>query len=47
MTYADFIERKRRFIGCELKPSYWKVACDNLRDAESLANQGSLFDRSA
>jgi DNA modification methylase len=31
------VERGRRFIGCELKPSYWRVACDNLRKAESLA----------
>ena len=25
----------RRFIGCELKESYWKVACKNLVEAES------------
>jgi DNA modification methylase len=24
----------RRFIGCELKPSYWASACDNLHKAE-------------
>lgn len=24
----------RKFIGCELKPSYFRVACRNLRDAE-------------
>lgn len=28
------IQQGRRFIGCELKPSYWKTACDNLRVAE-------------
>ena len=28
------IRHNRRFIGCELKPSYFKVACANLRDAE-------------
>ena len=31
----------RRFIGCELKPSYWRVAARNLRDATA---QGDLFD---
>lgn len=25
----------RRFIGCELKESYWRVACENLRAAEA------------
>lgn len=37
---------KRKFIGIELKPSYWKVACDNLRAAEGLAGgvgQMALF----
>lgn len=24
----------RKFVGCELKESYWKVACDNLKRAE-------------
>lgn len=33
----------RRSIGCELKPSYWQVAVDNMRKAENLARQGSLF----
>lgn len=33
----------RRFLGCELKPSYWATACTNLRDAENLAKQGALF----
>jgi len=28
------VKHNRRFIGCELKPSYWKTACDNLRTAE-------------
>lgn len=28
------IRHNRRFVGCELKPSYFKVACENLRDAE-------------
>lgn len=34
----------RQFIGCELKPSYWQTACSNLRSAENLAKQSSLFD---
>lgn len=34
----------RKFVGCELKPSYWQTACGNLRDAEVLANQGTLFE---
>ena len=36
--------RGRRFVGCELKPSYWKVACDNLRHAETLADTPTLLD---
>jgi DNA modification methylase len=24
----------RRFVGCELKPEYWQIACKNLKDAE-------------
>jgi hypothetical protein len=31
----------RRFIGSELKPSYWKVAIENLKDAKKLT--GDLF----
>jgi hypothetical protein len=37
---------KRKFIGIELKPSYWRVACDNLRAAENLSGgvgQMALF----
>ncbi len=33
----------RRFIGSELKPSYFRVAASNLADAEKEANQTSLF----
>lgn len=36
--------RKRRFVGCELKPSYWHSAVLNLRKAEYEANMPSLFD---
>ncbi len=28
------VQKGRRFIGIELKPEYWRVACDNLRAAE-------------
>ena len=38
---------KRRFVGCELKRSYWKSACDNLRRAEFEAKQPTLFDLAA
>lgn len=34
----------RRFIGCELKPSYWQTAVGNLRTAEAEANALKLFD---
>lgn len=33
----------RKSIGCELKPSYWRTACSNMREAENLARQGQLF----
>lgn len=35
----------RRFIGCELKPSYWRQAVANLQDAERQATAPSLFDQ--
>ena len=28
------VRHNRKFVGCELKPSYFRVACRNLRDAE-------------
>lgn len=34
----------RRFIGVELKPSYWATACKNLEKAEAEASLPSLFD---
>lgn len=37
----------RRFIGAELKESYWRSAIENLRTAESERNQTSLFDLAA
>lgn len=38
------VKHGRRFIGCELKPSYWSTAIDNLRRAEQEAAIPSLFD---
>lgn len=37
----------RRFIGCELKPSYWRQAVTNLRAIESEITAPSLFDGAA
>lgn len=37
------IEMSRRFEGDELKESYWKQACANLRNAENLMEQDTLF----
>jgi DNA modification methylase len=34
----------RSFIGCELKPSYWKAAVANLKRAEADADTATLFD---
>ena len=34
----------RRAIGCELKPSYWRTAVDNLTRLESEMAEPSLFD---
>lgn len=35
--------RGRKFIGAELKESYWRAACRNLAAAEAKAGEGSLF----
>lgn len=37
------VQRRRRFVGIELKKSYWDQACANLRNAESAAEQTTLF----
>ena len=39
------VRHNRRFIGCELKPSYFRVAVRNLRDAElsRIQKDGDLF----
>lgn len=39
------IELGRKFVGAELKPSYWRQAVDNLRAAERARDTGTLFDR--
>ena len=33
----------RQFVGCELKPSYWKAAVGNLTQAEAAASRTTLF----
>jgi DNA modification methylase len=38
------LQQGRQFVGCELKPSYWKAAVANLRHAEYEAHAPSLFD---
>ncbi|RTL09529.1 MAG: site-specific DNA-methyltransferase [Acidimicrobiia bacterium] len=40
------VETGRRFVGCELKPSYWQTAVRNLRAAEHRANAETLFGAS-
>jgi adenine specific DNA methylase Mod len=37
------VKMGRRFVGAELKSSYWGQACRNLRSAEN-AQHGGLFD---
>lgn len=38
------LKHGRKFIGCELKESYWRSAVSNLRDAESESSQATLFN---
>lgn len=37
------VKHGRRFVGCELKPSYWQTACEYLADAEREATMPDLF----
>jgi DNA modification methylase len=37
------VKMGRRFIGSELKESYWKQACNNLKNAESMSIETDLF----
>jgi DNA modification methylase len=41
------LKHGRRFWGCELKESYWRVACRNLAAAKPAAPQPSLFDEAS
>lgn len=41
------VEQGRRFVGCELKPSYWRTAVDNLREAEERTTAPTLLDHLA
>lgn len=41
------ILQKRRFVGCELKPSYWQSAVKNLQLAQHQRDLPSLFDEGA
>lgn len=38
------VQKGRKFVGIELKPSYWRTAVNNLRAAENEAALPSLFD---
>jgi DNA modification methylase len=42
--YVSLLQ-KRRFVGCELKPSYWTTAVKNLQQAEAEASAPTLFDQ--
>lgn len=37
------LQHGRRFVGIELKPEYWQVACRNLAEAERKQNEQDLF----
>lgn len=37
------IKTDRKFVGVELKPSYYRIACKNLRTAEAKQQEKSLF----
>ena len=39
----EALKLNRRFIGMELKESYWRQAVENLKHAETLANSQTLF----
>lgn len=41
------VKHGRRAIGCELKPSYWRTAVDNLTNLEAALSQATLFDGAA
>jgi hypothetical protein len=37
------VKMGRRFLGAELKPSYWKQAALNLKEAQRIRNENTLF----
>lgn len=41
------LQQRRRFVGCELKPSYWRTAVTNLRSVEASTTEPALFDLGA
>lgn len=41
------VQHGRQFVGCELKPSYWRTAVENLKQAERLTDTLPGLDRSA
>lgn len=41
------VKRGRRFVGIELKPSYWRTACQNLADLEAEMAIPTLLDGAA
>jgi DNA modification methylase len=43
-TGYEAIRLGRRFVGCELKPSYWRIAVQNLGVAEAKSKTRTLFD---
>ena len=40
----EAIKLGRSFVGCELKPSYWRTAANNLRDAQEQRDMPTLLD---
>ena len=38
------VKSGRKFVGCELKPEYYEIACRNLNDAEAMSKTQTLFD---
>ncbi len=43
-TGSVALKLNRRYVGCELKESYWRTAIDNLEAAVSQRGQRTLFD---
>ena len=43
----EAVKMGRRFLGAELKPSYWKQAALNLKEAQRIRNENTLFSEDA